>query len=74
MISSKIKTLTVYDVADESIREETTTGNTAVRMGTGCPLGVQRVEERSCHESPGPDHGRRSHEDPLANTTHREAN
>ena len=66
--------LTVYGIADENICEETTTGNTAVRMGTGCLLGVQRVEERGCREASGPDHGRRGDEDPLAKTADRESN
>jgi hypothetical protein len=45
-----------------------------MRMGTPGLLGVQSVEERGRDEGFGPNHGRRSDEEALANATDREAN
>ena len=45
-----------------------------MRMGTPGLLGVQCVEERGRDEVVGPNHGRRSDEEALANATDREAN
>jgi hypothetical protein len=45
-----------------------------MRTGTPGLLGVQCVEERGRDEVVGPNHGRRSDEEALANATDREAN
>jgi hypothetical protein len=45
-----------------------------MRIVTPGVLGVQCVEERGHDEGFGPNHGRRSDEEALANATDREAN
>ena len=68
------KTLTVEDVPNENICEEAHAGNTIMRMGSPGLLGAQCVVERGRDEVSGPNHGRRSDEEALANATDREAN
>ena len=66
--------LTVKEVADRDVGEQTHSGNSITPPRTCCVLGVQRVEDCTNGKDWGPYHGRRCDEDTLAKATNREAN
>jgi hypothetical protein len=66
--------LTVDEVADRDVGEQTHSGNSITRPRTRCVLGVQRVEDRTNGKVYRPYHRRRCDKDTLANATNREAN